>query len=60
MYKNNENVYSNISKVYGGNYTAETKHQVKTSLSGESIKECSAIAGILPPLYLIVKRFFIK
>ena len=34
---------------------AETKNQTLISLSGDYTKDSSAIAGVLPPLYLIIK-----
>ena len=37
------------------NDLSETKNQAMISLTGDSTKGCSLIAGVLPPLYLIYK-----
>ena len=43
-----------------GNNIEETKYQTIISLSGNSTNDCSAIAGVLPPPYLIVKSVLSK
>ena len=43
--------YSNICY-----FLAETKNLAMISMSGDSTKYCSPIAGVLTPLYLIFKK----